>query len=522
MFKLKPGNVFQKINKMDRKQAYTIGAIVLVCFVALLTLASFLGNAEDTSFEDFNTRGYDLAQMPFLNDEAEEYLLASKYPDMQGNNSTMLYSAAEKEARQEEDAAAQEEAAGEEETAPAAETASSSYSGYSGYGGGYGGGRTATPTQVGKLSSASMGTASGRGVNATWGAPSGDFSPYKSQEKGSETPVQFKNQDARRALSQFAQGSRAAAGLRDSKGANAKKALMGGNILGSEAFTDQGVDLSKTGGLAIDPNAPVSSSDLGNLDDKVADAAKDAKNAKDEFEDSLQQGFWERLGEQLMSGLVDIGLKAGSQFLNQQMNVWSANMAGNSAFNDSLRAESDQLFGKSLSELSDSEIEMLKQSQPNDRNGNPINWDSLKETNGSESVGALWVNGNDCKKCQKDFFNGKTEADTRNTGMKNYYKEDTSSEAYIAANEKRENARTIAYGRLQGKTNIISQGIDATDAPPGGTATRKGSSSTYKSVSDVLNSGRTQQEQVTILQKEFNLSKAAAETQIYGSPVTNL
>ena len=95
-------------------------------------------------------------------------------------------------------------------------------------------------------------------------------------------------------------------------------------------------------------------------------------------------------------------------------------------------------------------------------------------------------------------------------------------QAYIAANEKRENARTIAYGRLQGKTNIISQGIDATDAPPGGTATRKGSSSTYKSVSDVLNSGRTQQEQVTILQKEFNLSKAAAETQIYGSPVTNL
>ena len=137
MFKLKPGNVFQKLNKMDRKQAYTIGAIVLVCFVALLTLASFLGNAEDTSFEDFNTRGYDLAQMPFLNDEAEEYLLASKYPDMQGNNSTMLYSAAEKEARQEEDAAAQEEAAGEEETAPAEETASSSYSGYSGYGGGY-------------------------------------------------------------------------------------------------------------------------------------------------------------------------------------------------------------------------------------------------------------------------------------------------------------------------------------------------------------------------------------------------
>ena len=77
MFKLKPGNVFQKLNKMDKKQAYTWGAIVLVCFIALITLASFMGKADEASFEDFNTRGYDLAQMPFLNDEAEEYFYLS-------------------------------------------------------------------------------------------------------------------------------------------------------------------------------------------------------------------------------------------------------------------------------------------------------------------------------------------------------------------------------------------------------------------------------------------------------------
>ena len=70
---------------MDRKQAYTLGAIVVVVFVALITMASFLGKADDSSFDGFNSRGYDLAQMPFVNDEAEEYLLASKYPDMQGN-----------------------------------------------------------------------------------------------------------------------------------------------------------------------------------------------------------------------------------------------------------------------------------------------------------------------------------------------------------------------------------------------------------------------------------------------------
>ena len=55
--KLKPGNVFQKINKMDRKQAYTWGAIIVVCFVALLTLASFMGDADESSFDGFNTRG---------------------------------------------------------------------------------------------------------------------------------------------------------------------------------------------------------------------------------------------------------------------------------------------------------------------------------------------------------------------------------------------------------------------------------------------------------------------------------
>ena len=37
MFKLKPGNVFQKMQKMNKKQAYTIGGIVVALFIALLT-----------------------------------------------------------------------------------------------------------------------------------------------------------------------------------------------------------------------------------------------------------------------------------------------------------------------------------------------------------------------------------------------------------------------------------------------------------------------------------------------------
>lgn len=335
MFKLKPGNVFQKINKMNRKQAYTWGAIVVVCFIALITLASFMGDADDTSFEGLDARGYDLAQMPFVNDEAEQYLLASKYPDMQNNNATVLFSAEEKAARQEEDAAAEAEEASSQEDedpyAPSARTGrsgrtSSGSSGYGGYSGGRGG-RGGT-TQVGQLSSASMGrTTGGGGISSTFGAPRGDFSPYKSQEKGKETPAQLKNQDARKALYQFARTSQAAAGLRDGKGANAKRALMGGNIQGSEAFGDKGVDLGKLGGLALDTNAPITSSDFSNLAKDVADAANKAEKEKQEEE----KDFWTKLGESLMEGLADIAMQGIGRMVNRGVDVIFDNWAGNSA-----------------------------------------------------------------------------------------------------------------------------------------------------------------------------------------------
>lgn len=318
MFKLKPGNVFQKINTMDKKQAYTWGAIVVVCFIALITLASFMGDAEDASFDGFNTRGYDLAQMPFVNDEAEEYLLASKYPDMQNNGSTMLYSQAEKEARQEADAEAAAEGDGEDNTDSSSSESNTTnvykYKGYTGVGRGVGSG---TPTQVGTLGSASMGRAGGSGVSGTFGAPRGDFSPYKSQEKGSEIQYQLKNTDARKALSQFAQTSRAAAGLKDGKGGNAKKALMGGNIKGSEAFTETGVDLSKASGLELDTNAPSSSMDLSNLDKKVSDGQKKAQEKKKEEEKQLENQFL----NQFLSGLIDLGVKAIGSLLDKGLNA---------------------------------------------------------------------------------------------------------------------------------------------------------------------------------------------------------
>lgn len=322
MFKLKPGNVFEKLNTMDRKKAYTIGAVVIVCFVALLTLASMMGEADDASFDGLNARGYDLAQMPFVNDEAEKYLLAAKYPDMKENGSTLLYSAEEKEARQEADA---EGAEGDEESSGSESSMSSGEDDDAptsrGYGGYNGSGRTATPTEVKQLGTANMQSAQGSGIQGSWGAPRGDFSPYKDQNKGSEIP-QLKKDDARKALYQFARGSRAAAGLKEGKAGNAKKALQGGNIQGSEAFTDKGVDLSKAGGLALDTNAPQESGDLSNLDKKVDDTARKASETakasqtQKDYEDELKYLAWKALidaAATFAKGLASYGADALGQ-----------------------------------------------------------------------------------------------------------------------------------------------------------------------------------------------------------------
>ena len=390
--KLKPGNVFQKINKMDRKQAYTWGAIIVVCFVALLTLASFMGDADESSFDGFNTRGYDLAQMPFLNDEAEEYLLASKYPDMQGNNSTMLYSAAEKEARQEEDAAAAaEEAAAEDFSASGMDSADYVPGGYGGSGGGYsGGGASSGPTQIGQLDNASVSHASGSGVNTSWGAPRGDFSPYKSQEKGTEAPFQqLKNQDARRALSQFAQTSRAAAGLRDSKGANAKRALMGGHVQGSEAFTENGVDLSKSGGLALDTNAPVSSADLSNLDDALSDAAQQGQEQKEDNTSTLE----ERLLEQLFSGLINLGMQTIGNLLGQGIDALQGTIAGNNAYGSSLQdagmSAANQPVGEDNQKLLIDQFGEDAVKEWMEKNPNGLVWQCQSDLSGSQPISRI-------------------------------------------------------------------------------------------------------------------------------------
>lgn len=337
MFKFKSKKVFEKLNKMDRKQAYTIGAIAVVLVVALIMLISAATSGDDDSFDGMNARGYDLAQMPFATDEAEKYLLANAYPDMQENGSTLLYSALEKEERQAEDTQNSEEESENteqegEDSVGSADGGEDSYRndsgrGYGGYSGrGYGGGSAGRgKTEIGQLTSASMASAGSSGVNATWG-PSGDFHQFKGKEdRGSERPAQLKTDDARRGLAQFRSGSLAAARMNENKMRNMGKAVFGGDIRGSEAFGKDGVDLSKlqNGGFTLDTSAPTTTTDLENLDKKVADAAKDAEDKKNE-EDKRE--WWEDM-------LIDLAKNTATTLVNSFMETVGDTIKGTVAAN---------------------------------------------------------------------------------------------------------------------------------------------------------------------------------------------
>lgn len=309
----KPKKVFEKLNKMDRKQAYTVGAIIVVAVIALLMLVSSL-DTEGDSLEGMNPRGYDLAAMPFVNDEAEKMLLASYYPDMRENGSTLLYTPLEREQREQADLAeyelvpvVEDGPAGNTEQAAEQEQAAAS-GGASGSGGsgrrGKGAGAGRTPTEIGKLTSANVTSSGGSGFNSSWN-PSVDNRGLNGQA-GSVAPAQLQTGDARKTLGQFRAGSFAASRLRDNKMANARKAMMGGNIQGSQAFGKNGIDASKLGGLALDTSELPKTTDLGNLDDKVDNAVKEHEKPEKPEE---KLSFWEQLGQDLLrqaaSSLVD-------------------------------------------------------------------------------------------------------------------------------------------------------------------------------------------------------------------------
>lgn len=294
---------WKKLNSMDRKQAYTWGSVVLVAILALLLLGSAASNDTD-DFSTFESRGYDLANMPFSTDEAEQYLLANKYPDMKDTQAFGLYSADEKAARQKTDEFEEEEM----EENWTSGVRDSGHGGNARVGGSYHGGArvggTGTRTNVGQLSSANLKGARGSGMSGTFG-PRGDFSNFKSQDKGYDKApgMNSGSSSARKALFQTAMGSRAAAGLKDNKLINAKKAMLGGHIDGSKAFlSDSGaVDLSQAKGLNLDTNAPVGGPDLSDLDKALENANEDASDdAQKQDEQDWVKEMMQRLAEQML------------------------------------------------------------------------------------------------------------------------------------------------------------------------------------------------------------------------------
>lgn len=326
------GKVFKKLNHMDKKQAYTYGAIGVVCLVALLTLASVAGGGADDSLDNLNARGYDLAQMPFLNDEAENYLLASKYPDMKNNNVSALYSPRDKKDRQEEDA----KEAAESGAADTSADTSGSYNSSS-YGSGYtgrGGGGQGTPTQIGSFSaSGSMASASGGNTSATYGGTMrGDFSPFQRDSKGNEAP--FKPQNAKQALTRFNAASRAAArGV--NKAVDSRKALLGSQVEGGFGTDSNGVPLGESKGVNYDE---AESADLSGLDDTMAEKAQESRDKKEAEKLAEGQGFWSMLGGKLL----DMGLNLAQQWASNQINSLTANaQAGSRA-----KAETISELGK--------------------------------------------------------------------------------------------------------------------------------------------------------------------------------
>lgn len=389
MFKLKKGNVIEKLNKMDRKQAYTFGGIVLAVMVALVLLASLLGNAEDPSMDGFASRGYDLANSPFITDEAEEALLASKYPDMQENRVGMIYTEEEKEARQEEDAAAaaeeeEEKIYEENETAPSRGdddhySSSSSSGGY----GGYRGGGSRPKTEINTLNgSLSMARASGSGTTGTYGGPRADNTAFKERnlDTGKNQAAQQAQlqKDAKRSLAQFAQGSRAAAGLKESRDLHFKQAAMGGDSKEAGAFREDGtVDLSQVDPSKLDTNAPQTGSpDLSSIKDKVKSAAEKAKDDKKKEDDKKSKT------DEFLKGLMDFATEVGKSAFNTWFKNWSDNNQTRSEAKSLLKA----INGKSY--LTEEDVELLNKAgvgvQYNSDTKFPASWEDLNITRGGK------------------------------------------------------------------------------------------------------------------------------------------
>jgi len=316
------GTTWKKLNSMSPKQAYTWGGIGISVFLFLLMLGSMASStAEKEDFDDYQTHRYDLVNMPFSSDEAEEYLLASRYPDLQVPTGEGLYTAEEKQERQQEDAAQASTKAG---TAGRRNRSTRRDQRNIGSSNGYraGGGSSGGTTKVEKMGSANLKGGKGSGINSTFGA-TGDFSNFKNQDKGKEQnnlPETRGSGDARKALFQTAMGSRLATANQDSKMLDAKKALLGSKVDGDGAYLadSAGTNLTGAGDLSLSdiPSTP----DLSGLQDKINEAAKKADKDNKKEDDHPWRDFFMELGK--MGFQMCMGTLMNNWSYNSQLNKY--------------------------------------------------------------------------------------------------------------------------------------------------------------------------------------------------------
>lgn len=274
-----------------KTQAYTWAACIMVLVFAVSIAAAVKGSGnKNSSQEAYRKQAFDLGNMPFSDDSAEAYLLASnKYNDIAKNSLINgLFSKEQKEERQESDALNGVPAAPDKEykaaqTEQAAKKARSSRPAKKAV-------KNQAPTRPsGSLSSGSMATTSGGGGGArgtVWGSGNKGVSTgggSKMQTNQAALINQVKN-GKNLGFQHAAMASAAAANAKnmDSAAANAVDAFQKGateagkELLESDLEKDAGVLEVNEADLRDKLERAGNSDELAGLDSKLNDAKKDA------------------------------------------------------------------------------------------------------------------------------------------------------------------------------------------------------------------------------------------------------
>jgi len=297
---------------MDRKTMYVWAGCLLVFIFVLFALFSVMGggkgDVKPDDFSNMNPKAFDLAQLPFANDAAEQELL-SKYTDLDGNlPESTLYSPDEKAARQDADAFSGIPAAPDAEYAAAAKDIPDSSPASTNYGsGGRGTPMRASPTVIGQLQTgqSAMGSRGGSG-GTTW-APS-NFSNRDKDNNGKisaskDAADKLKNNQTGRALLGVA-GELSNAAKQNAEGAAhtlAKAYAQGKDAAQMDGDMEKALSNLATDGLTAGKGGG------GPSVNDVANAVKDTPKDKtpDKPDDKNCSGYWDCLWKDALKNLAN-------------------------------------------------------------------------------------------------------------------------------------------------------------------------------------------------------------------------